>query len=86
MASRKAVSLMGTMLPENIEDLWIFSVLTVYFGKYARPGRRSFSIKHGVPRAIPASLGLPSWLCLPPVGDLQVRKALARLLLADKCI
>lgn len=37
IASRTAVSLMGAMLPENVEDLWIFSVLTVYFGKCPCP-------------------------------------------------
>lgn len=31
IASRKAVSLMRELLPENLEDLWIFSVLTMYF-------------------------------------------------------
>jgi hypothetical protein len=31
LASRRAISLMGELLPENLEDLWIFSVLTMYF-------------------------------------------------------
>lgn len=31
IASRKAVSLMAEMRPEDLEDLWIFSVLTLFF-------------------------------------------------------
>lgn len=31
LASRTAISLIGQLLPENLEDLWIFSVLTMYF-------------------------------------------------------
>ncbi|KAL1582750.1 hypothetical protein WHR41_08377 [Cladosporium halotolerans] len=56
MASRKAVSLMGTMLPENIEDLWIFSVLTVYFALGSPRNSRSAS-KYGYDL-------LPEWMFL----------------------
>lgn len=35
IASRKAITLMGEMRTEDLEDLWIFSVLTMYFGKRA---------------------------------------------------
>ncbi|KAK3618372.1 hypothetical protein LTR56_024676 [Elasticomyces elasticus] len=30
-ASHQAATLMGELIPENLEDLWIFSVLTMYF-------------------------------------------------------
>jgi hypothetical protein len=30
-ASRQATTMMSPLIPENLEDLWIFSVLTVYF-------------------------------------------------------
>lgn len=32
-ASRTAIALMTELLPQHQEDLWIFSVLTIYFGK-----------------------------------------------------
>lgn len=32
-ASRLAMDLMAEVLPQNLENLWIFSVLTVYFGE-----------------------------------------------------
>jgi hypothetical protein len=57
LASRKAVSLMEELLPENLEDLWIFSVLTMYFAL-------------GSPRntdPLPLQLGdniLPEWIFL----------------------
>lgn len=32
-AGRIAIGLMAELLPQHQEDLWIFSVLTIYFGK-----------------------------------------------------
>lgn len=32
-ASRTAIGLMEELLPEHQEDLWVFSVLTMYFGE-----------------------------------------------------
>lgn len=57
IASRKAIALMVDMLPENLEDLWIFAVLTMYFAM-------------GSPRdanAAPLEAGdnmLPEWIFL----------------------
>lgn len=42
-ASRTAIGLMAELLPQHQEDLWIFSVLTIYFGK-ARVYRPTESI------------------------------------------
>lgn len=35
-ASRTAIGLMSDLLPQHRENLWIFSVLTMYFGKRLR--------------------------------------------------
>lgn len=56
MASREAVTLMGGLLPEDLEDLWIFSVLTMYYAL-------------GSPRDTESPLGLgdnllPEWIFL----------------------
>lgn len=34
-ASRTAISLMAELLPQHQENLWIFSVLTIYFGEFS---------------------------------------------------
>jgi len=57
LASRKAISLIGELLPGDLENLWIFSVLTIYFAL-------------GSPRdtdSLPLQIGdniLPEWMFL----------------------
>lgn len=34
-ASQAAVSLMAELHPQNHENLWLFSILTIYFGEYS---------------------------------------------------
>ena len=70
IASRRAVSLMAEMLPENLEDLWIFSVLTMFFA-LGSPRDTNHS---------PLKIGdniLPEWIFLFN-GVQQIRFALHR--------
>ena len=70
IASRRAVSLMAEMPPENMEDLWIFSVLTMFFA-LGSPRDNDHS---------PLQVGdniLPEWIFLFN-GVQQIRFALHR--------
>ncbi|KAK6401690.1 hypothetical protein LTR81_023179 [Elasticomyces elasticus] len=55
-ASHQAATLMGELIPENLEDLWIFSVLTMYFAL----GSPQFT---NLPLAVGENM-LPEWTFL----------------------